>query len=459
MPLLSRTTAIALAAGAVLGASLTLTHVVLADKDKVADSNNIPVKDLQTFVEILDRVKNDYVDPVSDKTLLENATRGMVEGLDPHSSYLNKDEFKDLNVVTTGKFGGLGIEVQMQDGYVKVVSPIDDTPAAKAGIKPGDLIIKIDDTPVKGLTLTDAVGKMRGEPGSKITLTIAREGADKPLVLELKRDIIAVASVRSRMLDPGMGYVRISSFTTDTGDNLNKELLKLKKEAGGELKGLVLDLRNNPGGVLDAAVKVSDAFIEKGTIVSIKGRDPGNNREFSATPGDMLNGRPLVVLVNGGSASASEIVAGALQDDKRAVLMGSRTFGKGSVQTIMPLSNDTAIKITTARYYTPSGRSIQAEGIEPDVVLRSLKLSKDDQQDSFEPIKESDLKGSLHNEKEKQDKKEKKDATDKADKPAADDSGTGKDKKAKDSQSLAESDYQLYEALNLLKGLVITSKQ
>lgn len=452
MPLLSRTTALAVAAGAVLGASLTLTHVVLADKDKAA-VDNIPVKDLQTFVEILDRVKSEYVDPVSDKTLLENATRGMVEGLDPHSSYLNKDEFKDLNVMTTGKFGGLGIEVQMQDGYVKVVSPIDDTPAAKAGIKPGDLVIKIDDTPVKGLTLTDAVGKMRGEAGSKVTLTIAREGADKPLVVELKRAIIAVASVRSRMLDPGMGYIRISSFTTDTGDNLNKELLKLKKEAGGELKGLVLDLRNNPGGVLDAAVKVSDAFIDKGTIVSIKGRDPGNNRDFGATPGDMLNGRPIVVLVNGGSASASEIVAGALQDDKRAVLMGSRTFGKGSVQTIMPLSNDTAIKITTARYYTPSGRSIQAEGIEPDVALRALKVSKDEQMDGFDPIKESDLKGSLHNENEKP---EKKGAADKAEKPAATDSTSDKDKKAKDAQSLAESDYQLYEALNLLKGLVIT---
>lgn len=449
MPFLSRTTALAAAAGAVLGASLTLTHVVLADKDKAA-ADNIPVKDLQTFVEILDRVKSEYVDPVSDKQLLENATRGMVEGLDPHSSYLNKEEFKDLNVVTTGKFGGLGIEVQMQDGYVKVVSPIDDTPAAKAGIKPGDLVIKIDDTPVKGLTLTDAVGKMRGEPGSKVTLTIAREGADKPLVLELKRDIIAVASVRSRMLDPGMGYVRISSFTTDTGENLNKELLKLKKEAGGDLKGLVLDLRNNPGGVLDAAVKVSDAFIDKGTIVSIKGRDAGNNREFTATPGDMLNGHPIVVLVNAGSASASEIVAGALQDDKRAVLMGSRTFGKGSVQTIMPLSNDTAIKITTARYYTPSGRSIQAEGIEPDVVLRALKVSKDDQMDGFDPIKESDLKGSLHNEKEKLQKK------DAADKPSPSDAGADKDKKAKDAQSLAESDYQLYEALNLLKGLVIT---
>lgn len=450
MPLISRTSAAAVAIGAILGVSLTLTHGVLADKEKTVDSG-IPVKDLQTFVEILNRVKSDYVEPVDDKKLLENATRGMVEGLDPHSAYMNKEEFKDLNVVTTGKFGGLGIEVQMQDGYVRVVSPIDDTPAAKAGIKPGDLIIKIDDTPVKGLTLTDAVGKMRGDPGSKVTLTIAREGADKPLVVELKRDIIAVASVRSRMLDPGMGYIRISSFNVDTGENLNKELLKLKKDAGGELKGLVLDLRNNPGGVLDAAVKVSDAFIEHGTIVSIKGRDPSNTREFTASPGDLLNGNPLVVLVNGGSASASEIVAGALQDDKRAVLMGSRTFGKGSVQTIMPLSNDTAIKITTARYYTPSGRSIQAEGIEPDVVLRSLKVSKDEQQDGLlDPIKESDLKGSLHNEKEKP-----KDVPVPADATAAD-ATKDKDKKAKDSQSLAESDYQLYEALNLLKGLVIT---
>ena len=454
MPFISRTTAAAVAVGAILGVSLSLTHGVLADKDQPADSD-IPVKDLQTFVEILNRVKSDYVDPVSDKTLLENATRGMVEGLDPHSAYLNKEEFKDLNVVTTGKFGGLGIEVQMQDGYVKVVSPIDDTPAAKAGIKPGDLIVKIDDTPVKGLTLNDAVQKMRGEPGSKVQLTVAREGADKPLIFDLKRDIISVASVRSRMLEPGLGYVRISSFTTDTGENLSKEMLKLKKEAGGDLKGLVLDLRNNPGGVLDAAVKVSDTFIEKGPIVSIKGRDPNNNREFDATPGDMLSGHPMVVLVNGGSASASEIVAGALQDDKRAVLMGSRTFGKGSVQTIMPLSNDTAIKITTARYYTPSGRSIQAEGIEPDVALRALKVSKDDQMDGFEPIKEADLKGSLQNEDEKKNKG-KKDADKSADDSAPADAGTDKDKKAKDAQWLAESDYQLYEALNLLKGLVIT---
>ncbi|MGH8538933.1 MAG: S41 family peptidase [Stenotrophobium sp.] len=437
MSLFSRTT-IALAAGVIIGASVTLTHGVFADKDKPGE---LPVKDLQTFVEVLNRVKSDYVEPVDDKTLIENALHGMIGGLDPHSAYLDKDELKDMNVVTTGKFGGLGIEVQMQNGLVRVVSPIDDTPAAKAGIKPGDLIVKIDDTPVNGLSLSDAVDKMRGEPGSKITLTIVRDGVDKPLVVELTRAIIKVASVKSRMLENGYGYVRISSFTTETGDALDKELLKLKKDSDGGLKGLVLDLRNNPGGVLDGAVKVSDDFINKGTIVSIKGRDPGSNHDFLATPGDLLDGRPLVVLVNGGSASASEIVAGALQDTHRAVLVGTRTFGKGSVQTIMPLSNDTAIKITTARYYTPSGRSIQAEGIEPDIILRPLKVSKDDKQDGFLSIKESDLKGSLVNNQKA------------AAKASADQAA--REKKAKDEQALAESDYELYEALNVLKGLVI----
>ncbi|MGH8457142.1 MAG: S41 family peptidase, partial [Stenotrophobium sp.] len=253
MSLFSRTT-IALAAGVIIGASVTLTHGVFADKDKPGE---LPVKDLQTFVEVLNRVKSDYVEPVDDKTLIENALHGMIGGLDPHSAYLDKDELKDMNVVTTGKFGGLGIEVQMQNGLVRVVSPIDDTPAAKAGIKPGDLIVKIDDTPVNGLSLSDAVDKMRGEPGSKITLTIVRDGVDKPLVVELTRAIIKVASVKSRMLENGYGYVRISSFTTETGDALDKELLKLKKDSDGGLKGLVLDLRNNPGGVLDGAVKVS----------------------------------------------------------------------------------------------------------------------------------------------------------------------------------------------------------
>lgn len=446
MSILSRTT-LALAAGVVIGVSVTLTQGVFAGKDK---PETIPMKDLQTFVEILNRVKSDYVEPVEDRTLLENAVRGMLGGLDPHSAYLDKEEFKDMNIATSGKFGGLGIEVQMQNSLVRVVSPIDDTPAAKAGIQPGDYIVKIDDAPVRGLSLSDAVQKMRGEPGSKVQLTLVREGVDKPLVLDLKREVINVTSVRSRMLEPGLAYVRIGSFTVETGASLDKELLKLKKEAGGSLKGIVLDLRNNPGGVLDAAVKVSDTFMEKGTVVSIKGRDSSSNREFIAKPGDELNGRPIIVLVNGGSASASEIVAGALQDERRAVIMGTRTFGKGSVQTIMPLQNDSAIKLTTARYFTPSGRSIQNEGITPDVVLRPLKVSKDDQQDGFlEPIKEADLKGTLKNHQ--------KDDDDKAAKAAKSDEKDA-DKQLKDAQKLAESDYALYEALNLLKGLVISQR-
>ena len=435
-------TPLALTAGVLIGVCITLADGVFAVKDKAA-AEPLPFKDLQTFVEILNRVKADYVEPVEDKVLLENAVRGMLTGLDPHSAYLDKDEFKEMNIATSGKFGGLGIEVQMQNGFVRVVSPIDDTPAAKAGMQPGDLIVKIDDTPTKGLELSEAVQKMRGEPGSKIVLTVVREGLTGPLTVPMERAVINVASVRGRMLEPGLGYLRISSFTTETSGSLDRELKKLKKEAGGQLRGVVLDLRNNPGGVLDAAVKVSDAFIERGTIVSIKGRDAEGNREFSATPGDELDGHPIVVMVNSGSASASEIVAGALQDQKRAVLMGDKTFGKGSVQTIMPLQSEAAIKLTTARYYTPSGRSIQGDGIVPDIAVRQLKVAKAEGADGFDPIKESDLKGSLLNEKEKL----------QADKDAEE----ARKKLEEDEQKLAESDYTLYEALNLLKGLTIVS--
>ncbi|PPE74808.1 peptidase S41 [Solimonas fluminis] len=436
-------TPLVLAAGIAIGTGITLTQGVLADK-ATAKTEALPFRDLQTFVEILNRVKSDYVEPVDDKTLLENAVRGMLAGLDPHSAYLDEKEFQDINISTSGKFGGLGIEVQMQNGFVRVVSPIDDTPAAKAGIQPGDLIIKIDETSVKGLTLAEAVDKMRGEPGTKVQLTIAREGANAPVVVDLVRAEIKVASVKSKMLEPGMGYLRISSFTTETGSALEREMEKLKKDNGGDLKGLVLDLRNNPGGVLDAAVKVSDAFLESGSVVSIKGRELASARDFTARPGDLLKGAPIVVMINGGSASASEIVAGALQDQKRAVVVGSKSFGKGSVQTIMPLQSDAAIKLTTARYYTPNGRSIQGEGIEPDIAIRQLKVAKDEQQAAFEGIEEADLKGSLSNDKSK--KKDKEEAL--KDKEA-------KAKEAKDAEQLAESDYALYEALNLLKGLVI----
>ncbi|HZR36553.1 MAG TPA: S41 family peptidase [Nevskia sp.] len=445
---------LALAAGAVLGASVTLTHAVLAERQAAA-ATGLPLDDLRSFVQILDKVKAEYVEPVDDKTLLQNALRGMLSGLDPHSAYLDKSEFKDMNVVTTGKFGGLGIEVQLQGGLVRVVSPIDDTPAAKAGIKPGDLIVKIDDAPVQGMTINDAVTKMRGEPGTKVKLIVVRDNTPQPLTFDLKRDVIKVSSVRGRMLEPGYAYVRISQFQIDTGKNFDETLAKLKKQSGGELKGLVLDLRNNPGGVLNAAVDVSDALLEKGPIVSIRGRDPGNNHEFDATRGDDLDGRPLVVLVNGGSASAAEIVAGALQDQHRAILVGSKTFGKGSVQTIVPLQNDDAIKLTTARYYTPSGRSIQAEGIVPDVALQPVKVSKLDGVDGDGFIKEADLKGRLDNPNAKKSTDKDKDKQTDAKPDAGGDSSSAQPGTAKDGDNLQLSDYELFEALNLLKGLSI----
>ena len=430
---------LALLTGAVLGIGVTLTHGVLAEKAQPEQA--LPLKDLRAFVEILQRVKNDYVEPVSDDKLLENAVRGMLSGLDPHSAYLDKDEYEDMNTATTGKFGGLGIEVQMKDGLVFVVSPIDDTPAAKAGIQSGDYIVKINEDTVRGLSLKEAVDKMRGDPGSKVSLTVLRQNADKPLTFDMKRDTINVASARGKVLEPGYGYLRVSQFTATTGKLVLEELKKIKKE--GDVRGLVLDLRNNPGGVLNAAVDVSDAFIDKGAVVSIKGRDADSNRVFNATSGDELAGRPIVVLVNGGSASAAEIVAGALQDSRRAVIVGTKTFGKGSVQTIPPLTNDSAIKITTARYYTPSGRSIQAEGIEPDISFQPVKVSKADG-DPFEGIreKEADLKGSLVNQTVKDEAK-------------AAEAKKAADKIAADEQALAENDYQLYEALNLLKGLTI----
>ncbi len=430
--------AIVLTLGIALGAGVTLTHSVLADKNKV---ENLPLKDLQTFVEILNRVKTDYVEPVTDEVLLENAVRGMLSGLDPHSSYLDKEEFSEINISTSGKFGGLGIEVQLFKGFVRVVSPIDDTPAAKAGIQAGDLIIKIDETPVNGMSLTDAVKRMRGEPGSKITLTIAREGVE-PLTVSMERAIINVSSVRSRLLEPGMGYLRVSTFSTLTAKALNDEFNKLNKLADGKLSGLVLDLRNNPGGVLNAAVSVSDAFLDKGAIVSIKGRVADSNREYNATPGDLMGGKPMVVLVNGGSASASEIVAGALQDHKRALLVGTKTFGKGSVQTILPLQNDSAIKLTTARYYTPSGRSIQAAGIDPDIAIRQVKVSRAEPSPLGDGITEADLQGALEG------------VTRESPEQTA-----NRKKQSEADQQLAETDYALYEALNLLKGMVIVGSK
>ncbi len=422
-----------LLAGLLLGVSLALTHGVLAERTVRSHGTGLPLDMVRTLSEVFGKIKANYVDPVDDKTLLENAIRGMVTGLDPHSSYLDKKDFEELRVGTTGEFGGLGIVVGMEDGFVKVISPIDDTPAQRAGVQAGDLIIRLDDTPVKGLTLDQAVAIMRGKPGTKITLTIVREGEEKPLKITLTRARIRVKSVKSKVLEDGFDYVRISQFQERTAAELRKAIRKLRKQNGGKLKGLVLDLRNNPGGLLDSAVAVSDTFLDHGVIVSVKGRTEDNKLVRSAKPGDLINGAPIVVLVNTGSASASEIVAGALQDHRRAIIMGKRTFGKGSVQTVIPLGNDTALKLTTARYYTPSGRSIQAEGIEPDIRLDNLKLQA--REDGFKPLTEADLSGHLANPNGKKNGKKAK--------PHAKAEG----------KKLATEDYPVYEALIVLKSL------
>ncbi|RKZ99837.1 MAG: peptidase S41 [Gammaproteobacteria bacterium] len=439
-----------ISAGAALGATLIFGQMVFADKP--SNKSDLPLDELRAFSEIFGRIKNNYVEPVEDKELLQNAIRGMLSGLDPHSTYLDLDDFKELREGTSGEFGGLGIEVTMEDGFVKVVSPIDDTPAAKAGVLAGDLIVRLDDAPVKGMSLGDAVDVMRGKPGSKLLLTIIREGEDKPLKIELTRAIIKVKSVKQRMLEPGYGYIRISTFQSRTGPSLKEAISALKIENDGDLKGLVLDLRNNPGGLLNAAIDVSDAFITKGLIVYTDGRIEESKQKFNAKPDDLLKGAPLVVLVNGGSASASEIVAGALQDHHRAVIIGSKTFGKGSVQTVMPLTNDTAVKMTTARYFTPSGRSIQAEGIVPDIKVSGVKVSSLEQSE-FKPLREQDLSGHLEN-----GNGETKSTTEDADEDidAAADEATEADEAA----PLAVTDYPLSEALNLLKGInILNPKQ
>lgn len=420
--------------GLTVGVSLSIGHGVFAEREVPAAVRGLPVEELRTFTDVFGRIKNDYVEDVEDSELLENAIRGMLSGLDPHSSYLDHEQFKELQVGTTGEFGGLGIEVGMEDGFVKVIAPIDDTPAQRAGVQAGDLIIRLDDTPVKGLTLNDAVKIMRGKPGTILKITVVREDVEKPLKIDIKRAIIKVKSVKNRMLEDGFGYVRISQFQSKTAESMVSSIEELKKQAGGSLKGMVLDLRNNPGGVLNGAVAVSDAFLKKGLIVYTEGRVNDSRLRFNATPDDILDSSPLVVLVNQGSASASEIVSGALQDHSRAIIVGTPTFGKGSVQTILPLSNGTAVKLTTARYFTPSGRSIQAEGIKPDIQLDQVRVSAVER--TFDPVKEADLSGHLSNGKDK-----KKTSAEKED--------------AEEKESLAQTDYQLYEALNLLKGLAI----
>ena len=406
--------------------------LIIKDNNAYAAKTSLPLNQLQAFSEVYLKIKQNYVQDISDKELFDNAIKGMLEGLDPHSTFLNEKDFKDLQIGTKGEFGGLGIEVTMEDGFVKVITPIDDTPAYKAGVKAGDLIIEINKKSVKGQSLNQAVDQMRGKIGSPILLTIARKGETGPLEIKIIRAKIVVKSVKYELIDNNYGYIRISSFQNKTGNNLYDAISNLKKEAKGDIKGFVLDMRNNPGGVLGAAVDVSDAFIKgKKKLVFTKGKTANAIYEFNSNNTDLAEGKPIVVLINGGSASASEIVAGALQDHNRAVIMGTQSFGKGSVQTILPITSKTAVKITTARYYTPNGRSIQAKGITPDIIVKDLELSTLNEN---KMIKESDLKGHLEN----------------TDKKNAEEILQIQSKKL-------ENDYQLSEAINLLKGLHIIS--
>lgn len=412
-----------------------------ADQNELVSTQSVlPLEDLRVFTKAYDYIRKSYIEEISDKELLEYAIRGMLGELDPHSGYLDADSFDDLQVHTTGEFGGLGIEVGMENGFVKVISPIDDTPAQKAGIEAGDLIVKIDETAIKGISLNEAVDKMRGPKGSKVVLTIIRDGIDLPLEIALTRDIIKVKSVRSEVLEDDFAYLRIAQFQLNTGQELKDQLKKLDLP---KRHGIVLDLRNNPGGLLQASVDVADAFLDGGLVVYTEGRLNESNVQFNAQPGDLTDGLAMIVLINEGSASASEIVAGALQDHRRALVLGTRSFGKGSVQTVIPVTEDKAIKITTARYYTPKGRSIQAEGIAPDLVIERAKVTA---LDKLPTISEAQLAGHLDNTQTKPAKK-----------PNPNDFGpdAGNPKQA----PLQSRDNQLYEAVNILKSLYLLQRE
>ena len=417
---------------------LVLTPLLLAvalgasaDRATPPPKAQLPLQELRTFTDIFDHIRRNYVEEVDDKTLLDNAIRGMLSGLDPHSAYLDAESFGDLRVNTSGEFGGLGLEVGMEDGLVRVISPIDDTPAKRAGIESGDVIIKLNERSVKGMSLGEAIELMRGPRGSDVTLTIVREGAGNPFDVVVTRDVIKVASVRSELLEPAYGYLRISQFQTQTGAETATAIRRLQ-EGDKPLKGLIVDLRDNPGGILQSSVEVVDSLLNNGMIVYTQGRVDDSRFEFHAKPGDLSNGSPVVVLINSGSASASEIVAGALQDHKRAIIMGTDSFGKGSVQTVLPISDQKAIKLTTALYFTPSGRSIQATGIQPDIVVDRAKVQKISRSGA---VKEADLNGHLRNGNAN---------------PQQPELGT-----TGSSRELQTRDNQLYEALSLLKGLNI----
>ena len=415
-----------------LVAAFCLGPLWVAHAGQAENAVQLPIEDLKIFAEIFGKIKSDYVEDIDDSQLLNNAIKGMLDGLDPHTVYLDPDSFREMNIDTHGEFGGLGLEVTMENGVIRIVAPIDDTPAHKAGLKSGDLIISMDGVQVKGLSLGESVSLMRGKPGSEIVLTIVRKDRPEPFEVTLKRAIIQLESVRAELLETGFGYVRVMQFQIGTATSLRQQLARLAREAGTALKGLVLDLRDNPGGVLDGAIQVSDTFLRDGLIVSTRGRAEDSEVTFSASPKDYLNDAPLVVLVNGGSASASEIVAGALQDHGRALILGTTTFGKGSVQTILPMLNGAALKLTTARYYTPNDRSIQATGITPDVVSQPAESSQTPDGD-VSRLRESDLAGHLENE-------------------LQNDNNATVDTKT---DPLLVSDPQVREALNILKGMVI----
>lgn len=459
---------------------LTLPNSSYAEDAKPADANTTAAtvkvaptskndpeetyRQLSVFGEAFEQVRGKYVEPVSDQKLIEYALKGMLSNLDPHSDYMPAKEFEDMKVQTQGEFGGLGIEVTMQEGLVKVISPIDDTPAFKAGIKAGDFITHIDKKPIIGMTLNDAIDKMRGKAGTSVEITIRREGLSEPLFIKIKRDIIKIRPVKSRVINGSIGYLRVNQFNRNTYEGLKEAIEKTQKEAGEKLAGYVLDLRNNPGGLLDQAIMVSDAFLTQGEIVSTRGREDTDIKRDNALPGDLTNGMPIVVLINGGSASASEIVAGALQDHHRAVLMGTRSFGKGSVQTVIPITGNGALRLTTARYFTPSGRSIQGKGIDPDIIVDQAKIEK------FEEVRihEEDLKGALSNPNRPQSDPVStggEDAPSREKTPKDDDTSEEKslNKKAEQlSDPLIlgdpEKDYQLARAVDLLYGLNLMQK-
>ncbi len=430
---------------------LSLSSTVFSKEPTEA---KLPLADLQRFTKVVEYIKEYYVKPISDKDIFENAIRGMLSGLDPHSSYFDAEEFADLKANTSGQFGGLGVEVLPEDGYIRVISPIDDSPADRAGVQAGDLIVRINDTPIKGLTPREAIELMRGEKGSKVKLTIVRQSQSKPLIIEVTRDTIHVQSIRGKMLDKRHAYIRIAQFQSNSGDDLINTLQTLKKKNNNVLAGIVLDLRNNLGGVVESAVQVADTFLDRdklkkydGLIVYAKGRLPDTQLKEKAHGSDLLQGAPIVVLINSGTASASEIVAGALQDYGRALIVGTNSFGKGSMQTVFPLKDSCGLKLTTQLYYTPSGRSIQATGIKPDVVIQNIQIPEPKEKDESSSllIHEEDLLRHLENGDAKDSKE-----------------SSAQPKKAKatpDAETLLYTDYQLYEGLNMLKALSMATNR